>query len=77
LNITVTKEDLSGVSHECGGAYAVPSLDIVADSNLPLREQRIGVIHEIIENFNLGMCHEKIDELCGYIQEGLDLLEPT
>ena len=45
------------------------------DKNLPSRTQIGLIIHAVIENYNRGMPHDKVEELTGFIQEGIDQLE--
>lgn len=58
-----------------GGECAVPCLDIYIDPQLPIRTQRMLVIHSIIENYNRSMPHNKVEELCSFMEEALDMLE--
>ena len=58
-----------------GGEYGIAKLDIYVDPDLPIRTQRMLVIHSIIEDYFGCLSHDKIEELCGYIEEALDILE--
>ena len=74
MNIKILKEN--GVaSHKTGGEYAIASVEIYVDGKLPPVDQREVVIHSIIENFCRNWPHDKVDELTGFIQDGLDQLE--
>ena len=58
-----------------GGEYATCDVSVIVDSTLPLRTQRILVIHAILENYNPSWVHDKIDELTALIEDGLDQLK--
>ncbi len=79
MNIQIIKDtDMATyreLSNATGGECGVVSLKIYIDPSLPLRTRRLLVIHSIIENFNRTMPHDKVDELCAYIEDGLDILE--
>ncbi len=61
-------------THLTGGEFGVSKLDIYVDPSLPERTQQMLVIHSIIENYNRGMAHDKVEELCSFIEEALDML---
>ena len=74
MNIIVNKENATNWSHRTGGEYAIPSLEIFIDSNLPPREQSLLVIHAVLEIYFCSVSHDKIDEVCEFITEALDQL---
>lgn len=78
MNIQVIKDnDLAtyrALSSLVGGECGIPSLKIYIDPQLPPRTQRMLVIHSIIENYNRTMPHDKVEELCGFIEDALDML---
>ena len=75
MNIKVNVEDfLINHTADTGGECAVAKLEISVDKNLPIRTQRALVRHAIIENFNRGLPHDKVELLCELLQEGEDLL---
>ncbi|KKM73570.1 hypothetical protein LCGC14_1409210 [marine sediment metagenome] len=57
-----------------GGECATSRLVIDIDKKLSARRQRELVIHAVVENYNRGMPHEKVDELTEFIMHGLDQL---
>ena len=59
-----------------GGEHAICNLEISVDPSLSERTQRGLIIHSVIENYNRGLAHSKVEELCDMIQDGLDQLEP-
>ena len=73
MNIQVIK-DKSMPTDLTGGEYGVSTLDIYIDPDLPERTQRMLIIHCVLENYNRAMPHEKVEELCGFIEEALDLI---
>ena len=73
--VNVLKEDLTGITHLCGGEFAVNRLDITVDCTLSIREQREMVYHAIIENYCPSWDHSKVDDLTDLIREGIDQLE--
>ena len=74
MNIKLFRE--AGIpTHLTGGEYATADINIYIDPTLDIREQRILVIHTVIENYNRSMPHDKVEELCGFIEDALDLLE--
>ena len=75
VNIKVTLEDMNGYSHRLGGECAFANLEISVDKALPIREQRLLIIHAILENYFRSIDHDKIDELEALIGEALDQLE--
>ena len=79
MNIKVIKdkdmETFRELSSLVGGECGVPNLTIYIDPILPKRTQQLLVIHSIIENYNRGMPHDKVEELCSFIEDGLDELE--
>jgi len=79
MNIKVIKdqdmETYRALSSLVGGECGVPSLAIYVDPSLPERTQRMLVIHAVLENYNRGMPHDKVEQLCGFIEEALDQLE--
>ncbi len=75
MNIKIIREALpSEVTAGTGGEYAISQVDIYVDKNLPLRNQRIVIIHAIIENYCRSWGHGKVEELTGIIIEALDEL---
>ncbi len=58
-----------------GGEHALCRLDIFIDPHLSKRTQRALIIHAVIENYNRGLPHDKVDEMAEMIQDGLDQLE--
>jgi len=58
-----------------GGELTVANINIYIDPDLDMRTQRLLVIHGVIENYNRSMPHDKVDELCSFIEEALDMLE--
>ena len=75
MKIQVIREALNCEnSMELGGEYAVSSLEIYIDQSLPPRTQTKNVIHAVIENYCPNWGHEQVDELTGYIEDGLDQL---
>jgi len=70
MNVTV-RLDQNMPSDVTGGEYGLVSLDIYVDPDLPEETQRLLVIHSIIENYNRSMPHDKVDELCGLIDDAL------
>ncbi len=74
MNIKVVKDDTQP-TNMTGGEFAVPRLDIYIDPTLPDRTKRMLVIHSVVENYNRSMPHDKVEELCGFIEEALDQLE--
>ena len=72
--ITVTKEDNPDITVCTGGEFAIQRLDITIDKNIDIRDQRVNVIHAILESFFLSVTHDKIDELTQLISDGLDEL---
>jgi len=76
LNIKVIREEMRVENTAgTGGEYADTTLEIYLDNSLPLRSQREVIIHAVIENYNRGMTHDKVDQLTDFIQQGLDQLE--
>lgn len=75
VNITVNKVNLYPHTHRVGGECATARLDIDIEEALPIREQRLLVIHAILENYFRSIEHDKIDELEALIGEALDQLE--
>ena len=55
-----------------GGEYATVDITIHVDPRLPVRTQRMLVIHSIIENYCMSWSHNKVEELCSFIEDGLD-----
>ena len=74
MNIQI-KRDATMPTDLTGGEFGVSTLKIYVDPALPIRTQRILVIHSIIENYNRGIPHDKVEELCEFIEGGLDMLE--
>ena len=60
---------------ETGGEYGIASLEIFVNSDLPIRKQRILVIHSVLENWFPSLTHATIDKLTSDIEDGLDQLE--
>ena len=76
MNIKIIKEDGLPVHlAEVGGECAACNLELSVDQSLPIRTQRILVIHAVIENYNRGMSHSKVEQLTGFIEDALDKLE--
>lgn len=73
MNIRVIKDNTQP-THFTGGEFGVSRLDIYVDPTLPEKIQRLLVIHSVIENYNRGMAHDKVEELCSFIEEALDML---
>ena len=64
------------IDAELGGTgYSVSVLSVFVDTNLPYEHQEAAVIHEIVETYCKFLSHEKVEELSGYIQHGLELLK--
>lgn len=78
MNIQIIKDnDMAAhraLSSLVGGECGVLSLTIHIDPMLPKRTQRALVIHSVIENYNRGMPHDKVEQLCSFIEEALDML---
>ena len=78
MNIEVVRDNdmatYRGLSSLVGGECGVPSLMIYIDPSLPERTQRMLIIHSVIENYNRSMPHNKVEELCSYIEDALDQL---
>ena len=60
---------------ETGGECGILTLEIQVDTTLPIRQQRLLVLHALIENFANSWTHAKVDEFTTLIEEGLDELE--
>lgn len=79
MNIQVIKDKDMGTYRELsslvGGECGVSRLDIYVDPTLPERTQQMLVIHSVIENYNRSLPHNKVEELCGFIEEALDKLK--
>jgi len=79
MNIEVIKDcDMAtyrALSNVVGGECGVPTLRIYIDPSLPIRTRRMLVIHSVIENYNRGMPHHKVNQLCEFIEDALDKLE--
>ena len=76
MAITVHLEDLSGIEGMAGG-YGVPDEELIVINNrLTPWEQRLTVIHEVIE-IHLAECieHELIDEIAYDIYSALEQLK--
>ncbi len=58
-------------SHLTGGGYAICNLDVFIDKSLDYNSQVEILIHEILENYNKGMSHDKVDELTSIICDAL------
>lgn len=58
-----------------GGEYAISEITIHINKILPIRDQRMLAIHAVIENYNRSMSHDKVMELCGFIEDALDEIE--
>ena len=74
MNIQVIR-DTTMPSHLTGGEFGISNLEVYVDPSLPERTQRALVTHCVIENYFRSLSHEKIEELCGFIEEALDALE--
>ena len=57
-----------------GGEYAISELSIFVNPELPMRTQRLLIIHAIIENYAPAWHHDKVDDLTALIEDGLDQL---
>ena len=62
-------------SYLTGGECAESQLKIFVDDKLPYHEKRNLVIHAVLENYLLSLCHDKIDELETLISDALDDLD--
>ena len=65
----------STYTHITGGEYAACVVEIVYDPNLSYKVLRSLIIHAIIEQYLGCLTHDKVEQLEGYIQEGLDQLD--
>jgi len=74
MNIKVIKDD-SMPSHLTGGECGISGLEIYVDPRLPIRMQRILIIHSIIENYFRSIEHNKVDDIVELITEALDQLD--
>ncbi len=73
INIKVVREYLPKEhSIFTGGEYAINTLEIYIDKDLPLDAQRERVIHSILENYFQHLEHSKIEEITNLIVEALD-----
>ena len=70
MNIVVNLED-SQSSYLTGGEYAIQTLEIYIDKNLPTLIQSEMMIHSIIENYCGGWPHDKVEELTSLIHDGI------
>lgn len=77
MNIKVEKIDSEEFTFKTGGGCASCDLSVLVDKELPPRLQQETVIHEILENFLMSVCHDKIDELTNLLVEGLDQLNES
>ena len=75
MEIIVSKYHNPDFISETGGECATCSLEITVDESLTPRTQKALVIHAIIENFNRGLPHDKVDLLTDLLIEGLDQLD--
>ena len=73
MNIKIIK-DSTMPTHLTGGEFGVSHLEIHIDPLLPDRTQRALVIHCVLENYCRSWGHDKIEELCDYIEDALDIL---
>ena len=73
MNIRVVK-DSEMPTDLTGGEYTVAKIDIYIDPDLDTRSQELLVIHAVIENYCRNWEHDKVEELCDLIEEGLDRL---
>jgi len=73
MNIKITKDETMP-THLTGGEFGISSLEVFVDPRLSGREQRMLVIHCVIENYCRSWTHGKIEELCEFIEGGLDEL---
>ena len=73
MNIKVIKSRDVPVA-ETGGEYATLCLEIYVNNKLPMRDQRLLVIHSVIENWFPAVTHDKIESLTNDIEEALDQL---
>ncbi len=76
INIKVIK-DKNQPTHFTGGEFGISKLEVYIDPTLPDRTQRALVIHCVVENYLRSVSHEKIEELCSFIEDALDQLEDT
>ena len=73
MNITVSGTG-EWEPHFWTEGYATTTMYISVDEELPMRYQEGVVIHEIIETYLQFLPHDKVIELTGYIQNGLQQL---
>jgi len=71
MNVKVIK-DKQVPTDLTGGEYATCNVTIYVNPKLPKRTQRLLVIHSVIENYCQEWNHNKIEELCEYIEDALD-----
>jgi len=53
---------------------AVCELIVTVDQRISERDKRAMVIHAVLENYFQSVDHDKIDEVCDLIQDGIDQL---
>ena len=73
MNITIKKTSDYEPAFWTEG-YAEHIIEIAIDKSLPKKYQEGVVVHEIIECYCPFLCHEKVEELTGYILDGLGQL---
>ena len=74
MNISVITDKTPNLEKITGGGYAVTEVKVHIADNMPDIKKQEVVIHEILEVFLPGVCHEKIDELTCYLIDGLKQL---
>ncbi len=74
MNIQVFRE-VEMPTDLTGGEYSTAEIGIYIDPHLPIRTQRLLVIHSIIENYCRSWAHDKVEELCEFIEDGIDQVE--
>jgi len=74
MNIEIIPYSQALATSLTGGEWAVSNLQIYIDPELPYDMRRNLVIHAVIENYNSGLCHDKVDELTDSITDALDRL---
>lgn len=75
MNITVAYEKDHRANIYRGGECVVSNIEIFIDPEMSYMEQQLLAVHGVVENYNLGLPHDKVDQLCGYIEDALIQLE--
>ena len=75
MNIKITKDETMP-THLTGGEFGISNLEIFIDPRLPIETQRMLVIHCIVENYCRSWSHDKVEQLCGFIEGALEELVP-